>query len=123
VNEQLKNFQEFLLMLRRANIVNNEKRPAETGPFGRSGRVPRTPVPWETMEVVIKRAKNACESCGTGIKKLTAHHLSYDLMDVTHNPEDAGKLIFGSETPEVLRLLCNRCHEKEHFGPDGEFNL
>lgn len=74
--------------------MNNEmRRLAEknTGPFGSNGRTPRTPLPWEVMEVVIKRAKNACESCGTRIKKLTTHHLIYNLKDVTHDPADEGK--------------------------------
>lgn len=48
----------------------------------------------------LRRAKHRCEQCGEH-KRLSVHHLNYKRL--------------GSEKQRDLMVLCNRCHDAEHF--------
>lgn len=51
----------------------------------------------------IHRAGGKCEHC-RGTEQLHVHHAKY--------PQ-----VFGTETPEMLRVLCDACHAEEHGRP------
>jgi len=85
----------------------------------------RAPIPPGVRAAVLKRAHSRCEVCGDQAP-LEMHHTTYRCINlpgvnayyvIKHGPD----LIFGHETPDVLRALCRDCHHQAHMTPWGEF--
>ncbi len=59
---------------------------------------------WQAIRgAAIYRAGGKCEWC-TGTDLLQVHHIQYPR-------------VFGTETPEMLRVLCDPCHAEQHGRP------
>ena len=84
-------------------------------------RALRRAIPYHVRMSVYARAAGRCEHCHIPGLRLELHHITYDLMDITHDPDDAGEIIFGHETANVLVALCRDCHFAMHCDPNGDF--
>jgi hypothetical protein len=80
----------------------------------------RAPIPPDVRAAVLQRAEGRCEGCGR-TKPLELHHTTYNLYEVTGYHRDIGGLVFGHETPDVLRALCRECHHHADMTSWGEF--
>lgn len=55
-------------------------------------RTPRQPVPYDVRQAVLARASGHCEDCGSTLKRLELHHLTY---------RRDGYAIFGRDGPVI----------------------
>jgi hypothetical protein len=72
----------------------------------------RQPVPYAVRRAVLARSNGHCEDCGSTLKRLELHHLTY---------RRDGYTIFGREQPSDLAALCRDCHHARHLDRNGRF--